>query len=143
MRAICNPSTRQYAILPPDLRTTYQNFGPLLGFDPIGKQFKVLVFNCRVGNEMVYHIVTLGTENVRWREIICPFTYEPRWKRSICINGILYYLAVNSNVSSSVINYKLIKYKGKLGLVDLEKDYNAGYLLGLRMQVLEDVEKGE
>jgi len=87
---------------------------------------------------MVYHIVTLGTENVRWREIICPFTYEPRWKRSICINGILYYLAVNSNVSSSVINYK-----GKLGLVDLEKDYDAGYLLGLRMQVLEDVEKGE
>ena len=38
---------------------------------------------------------------------------------------------------------QLINYKGKLGLVDLEKDYDAGYLLGLRMQVLEDVEKGE
>ncbi|KAL1213970.1 putative F-box protein [Cardamine amara subsp. amara] len=97
VRVIFNPSTGQYAILPPDLRTkTYRNYGGFLGFDPIGKQFKVLVLNYErdVDDELLYHILTLGTENVTWREIICPFTYGERSEK-ICINGVSYYIAAD------------------------------------------------
>ncbi|XP_020869600.1 putative F-box protein At1g31090 isoform X2 [Arabidopsis lyrata subsp. lyrata] len=40
VRAICNPSTGQYAILPPDLKSTLRSCNGFLGFDPIGMQFK-------------------------------------------------------------------------------------------------------
>ncbi|OAP14338.1 hypothetical protein AXX17_AT1G31670 [Arabidopsis thaliana] len=163
VRVICNPSTGQYAILPPDLRTRYRDSGGFLGFDPIGKQFKVLVFNRRVDDELVYHILTLGTENVRWREIICPFTYGHygfSWEH-ICINGVLYYIAKDPNdmmvcfdvrsekfkllhLAPSFVRFWstiLINYKNKLGVINLEDDYDGGYLLKLRMFVLEDFEK--
>ncbi|CAH8254054.1 unnamed protein product [Arabidopsis lyrata] len=161
-KVICNPSTGQSAILPPDLTRTFRNFSGLLGFDPIGKQFKVLVFNDRTDDEFIYHILTLGTENVSWREIICPLTYGFRWEK-ICINGVLYYIASDPDeedekigcfdvrlekfkflyVSPNLINYKLINYKGKLGLINLDYAYDGGFPLELRMRVLEDVEKQE
>ncbi|KAG7656036.1 F-box associated domain type 3 [Arabidopsis suecica] len=53
----------------------------------------------RVEDEWVYHILTLGTENVRWREIICPFSYDPPREKPICINGVLYYISVDSYYS--------------------------------------------
>jgi len=162
VRGICNPSTGQYAILPPT--TTSRNyFGGLLGFDPIGKQFKVLVYDGRVEDEWVYQILTLGTENVRWREIICPFSYDPPREKPICINGVLYYISVGSYYSligcfdvrfekfkflylspDCFRNWsrKLINYKGKLGVTIME-DYHGGFPLKLRMWVLEDVEKEE
>ncbi|CAL9217041.1 unnamed protein product [Arabidopsis halleri] len=156
VRAICNPSTGQYAILPPDLTITFRNCGGLLGFDPVGRQFKVLVHK-----ESVYQILTLGTENVRWREIICPLTYGYR-REHICINGILYYIAVDPamvgcfDVKSEKFKFvhlapyyfgnsftKLINYKGKLGVINFENDYDGGFPLMLRMWVLEDVKKRE
>ncbi|CAH8254083.1 unnamed protein product [Arabidopsis lyrata] len=89
---ICNPSTGQFAILPPDL-TTYRNFGGLLGYDPIGRQFKVLVHNPKIDDELVYHILTLGTENVKWREIKFPL-FSDLSSEMICINGVLYYITL-------------------------------------------------
>ncbi|KAG7593521.1 F-box-like domain superfamily [Arabidopsis thaliana x Arabidopsis arenosa] len=91
VRVICNPSTGQYVILPLDLTTTPRNINGLLGFDPIGKQFKVLVHNRRVNDELVYHILTLGTENLKWREIKFPLFCDLS-SEMICINGVLYYL---------------------------------------------------
>ncbi|KAG7598841.1 F-box associated interaction domain [Arabidopsis suecica] len=162
MRMICNPSTGQYAILPLDLTTTSRNFRGLLGFDPIGKQFKVLVFNRRVDDALVYHILTLGTGNGSWREIICPSTYSCPWEH-ICINGVLYYIADDPDEEHDMIgcfdvrsekfkfvppyfyrnwSTKLINYKGKLGVINLEDDdYDDGFLRKLKMWVLEDVEK--
>ncbi|CAH8254084.1 unnamed protein product [Arabidopsis lyrata] len=165
-RVLCDPSTGQYAILPPDMRTTNNsNYHDFLGFDPIDKQFKVLVFNHTVDDKLVYHIVTLGTENLRWREIICPLTYGYCWEH-ICINGVLYYLAFDPNKEHDMIgcfdvrsekvkslnlnpdcfrnwSTKLINYKGKLGVINLEDDCDGRFPLKLRMWVLEDVEKQE
>ncbi|KAG7598842.1 F-box domain [Arabidopsis suecica] len=169
VRMICNPSTGQYAILPPDLRTGYEDIGGFLGFDPIGKQFKVLVYKRRVDDELVYHILILGTENMKWREIICPLTYGPygyRWEH-ICINGVLYYIADDPDEEHDMIgcfdvrfekfkfvhlapyclpnwSTKLINYKGKLGVINLKDDYNdCGFSLKISMWVLENVEKHE
>ncbi|EFH67187.1 hypothetical protein ARALYDRAFT_336233 [Arabidopsis lyrata subsp. lyrata] len=158
-RVLCDPSTGQYAILPPDMRTTNNsNYHDFLGFDPIDKQFKVLVFNHTVDDKLVYHIVTLGTENLRWREIICPLTYGYCWEH-ICINGVLYYLAFDPNKEHDMIgcfdvrsekvkslnlnpdcfrnwSTKLINYKGKLGVINLEDDCDGRFPLKLREIVL-------
>ncbi|CAL9216914.1 unnamed protein product [Arabidopsis halleri] len=166
VRMICNPSTGQYAILPPDLRTGYRDVAGFLGFDPIDKQFKVLVFNHTVDDKLVCHIVTLGTENLRWREIICPFTYGYCWKH-ICINGVLYYLAFDPTEEHGMIvgcfdvrsekfkslhlspdcfrnrSTQLINYKGKLGVINLKDDCDGRFPLKLRMWVPKDVEKQE
>ncbi|XP_020866666.1 putative F-box protein At1g31090 [Arabidopsis lyrata subsp. lyrata] len=158
---ICNPSTGQFAILPPDL-TTYRNFGGLLGYDPIGRQFKVLVHNPKIDDELVYHILTLGTENVKWREIKFPL-FSDLSSEMICINGVLYYITLGSHknigcfdVRSEKFKFlyanpdyfynwsrKLLNYKGKLGVTKMENDYEGGFPLKLRMWVLEDVEKEE
>ncbi|XP_010478551.1 PREDICTED: putative F-box protein At1g31090 [Camelina sativa] len=165
VRVICNPSTGQYAILPPDLN---KNFDGFLGFDPIGKQFKVLVLSNRVSDELSFDILTLGTENMRWRNIQCPLPHYPHfWSGEICINGVLYYLTqspvdiydvvvcfdvrsekfrylnLNSDCPSRSWATKLINYKGKLGVINFEDDYDGGFPLKLCMWVVTDVVKHE
>ncbi|CAL9233819.1 unnamed protein product [Arabidopsis halleri] len=157
VRMICNPSTGQYVILP-KLLTSYGQAGSFLGFDPIDKQFKVLVMSCAYD----HHILTLGTGKMSWRKIQCPLTHN-RCGEGVCFNGAVFYLArktedwsygiVCFDVRSEkfmfidakhfgVSSYtQLINYKGKLGGVSLEYAYDGGFPLELCMWVLEDVEK--
>ncbi|XP_023632988.1 putative F-box protein At1g31090 [Capsella rubella] len=164
VRVICNPSTGQYAILPPDLNYNCNGF---LGFDPISKQFKVLVFNSRVFGELSCDILTLETGKMRWRNIQCPLRHYPHfWCEGICINGVLYYLTQPTGQGRDVIgcfdvrsekfkylnlnsdcpgrtSSKLINYRGKLGVINFEDGYSGGFPRKLGMWVLEDVEKHE
>ncbi|XP_019091875.1 PREDICTED: F-box only protein 12-like [Camelina sativa] len=110
-------------------------------------------------NDTDHYILTLGTGELRWREIKCPFTHEPLWER-ICIDGVLYYSAqvdydggrsnviVCFDVRSEKFKFiaaqryynHLVNYKGKLGVIKLESAYSC---VELSMCVLEDVEKQE
>ncbi|XP_023632981.1 putative F-box protein At1g30930 [Capsella rubella] len=156
-RVIYNPLTGQYVILP-ELRGHSYTYS-YLGFDPIDKEFKVLVmstFNYIASSDTDHYILTLGSGELRWRKIRCPFTHEPVWER-ICINGVLYYLAIDTNGWPYVIvcfdvrtekfkfihlpqHYRspLINYKGKLCLFNLEY---GRFAIKFSVRVLEDVEK--
>ncbi|EFH69918.1 hypothetical protein ARALYDRAFT_890668 [Arabidopsis lyrata subsp. lyrata] len=161
-RVLCDPLTGQYVILP-ELRVGHSC--SYLGFDPIDKEFKVLFMNTSdyiASNDVDHYILTLGTGKLKWRKIRCPFTHEPVWNR-ICINGVLYYLAISSNGLPYVlvcfdvrsekfklldIEYRygfdgLINYKGKLCGINLKYAYHGGFPVKLTMRVLEDVEKPE
>ncbi|KAG7598814.1 F-box associated domain type 3, partial [Arabidopsis suecica] len=165
-RVICNPTTGQYVILP-ELRKHFMSYS-YLGFDPIDKEFKVLLMNTSgyiAYNDTDHYILTLGTGKMRWRKIQCPFNHEPLWER-ICINGVLYYKAqkfdgrsygiVCFDVRSEKFKFieakfcnlftQLINYKGKLGVVNL-KNADDGtrfrHTLEFRMWVLDYVEKME
>ncbi|XP_023643300.1 putative F-box protein At1g30925 [Capsella rubella] len=140
---ICNPLT-----------------GSFFMFDPISKEFKVLVINILVNNETVYNILTVGTGIMRWRKIQCPFNHIPTDK-GICINGVLYYSAENNVIvcfdvrsekfrliDQKYYYHKLINYKGKLGGIMLKYDYDRlmdsmWTTCELHMCVLEDIEKQE
>ncbi|KAG7598833.1 F-box domain [Arabidopsis suecica] len=169
---ICNPITGQYAILPkpisPKLSTKREPIS-FFGFDPIEKQFKVLLIHTVVNNETVHHILTLGAGKMRWRNIQCPLAHYPA-REGICINGVLYYLAQQTNRKSYAIvcfdvrtekfklidakcfgdqyGIKLINYKGKVCGVRLKykngSEWKSGrHIRKLCMWVLEDVEKQE
>ncbi|EFH67182.1 hypothetical protein ARALYDRAFT_336227 [Arabidopsis lyrata subsp. lyrata] len=107
-----------------------------LGFDPIDKQFKVLLINSLV-NETVHHILTLEAGIMRWRKIqYCPVTYKP-FRKGICINGVLYYFANPTIVCFDVS----LKYEN-------DKGWHSGWrseweTRELHMWILEDVEKQE
>ncbi|KAJ4917406.1 F-box protein [Raphanus sativus] len=158
---VCNPKTGRYEVLPyiRRYRKTYSFFG----FDPIYKQFKVLLMRYPFGPGD-HRIMTLGTMGMRWRKIKCSLRHECV-SSGICINGVLYYLGDSSdcmNNSKQIKGFvivcfdvrsekfkfiyqesscKLINYKGKLGLVYYDdKSDNA---IKLRVWVLEDVEKQE
>ncbi|ESQ33725.1 hypothetical protein EUTSA_v10009588mg [Eutrema salsugineum] len=154
---IFNPRTRQYATLPK--LTRYNQFYSFLGFDPIGKQFKVLSMG-HLGCSDDHMILTLGTGEMNWRKIQYPFKHDP-YSQGICINGVLYYLASTSTsrVSDVIVcfdvrseKFKFIKpkcfytilvnYKGKLGGIKLNGDGHSN-TLELCLWVLEDVEKQE
>ncbi|ESQ30528.1 hypothetical protein EUTSA_v10012379mg [Eutrema salsugineum] len=167
---ICNPSTGQYASLPiPKKWTCWRRY---LGFDPIGKQFKVSSLSCGEKGYQ-YEILTLGTGKFLWRKIHCPFNHFPEHHlhREICINGFLYYLAGYHNderidkhrylvvcfdVRSEKFKFiyrdfildgflpELINYKGKLGV--FTRTYSppgTRNSIKLCLSVLKDVEKSE
>ncbi|CAA7026596.1 unnamed protein product [Microthlaspi erraticum] len=154
VQVISNPSTGQCASLP-KLKTTNVYSKSYLGFDPIGKQFKVLCIDNGSAR-----ILTLGTGKMTWRNIQYSLTHEPLYE-GICINEVLYYVAQRTDETSygivcfdvrsekfnfinTKIFYKLINYKGKLGRVGLDYIYDGGSCtIELRLLVLEDVEKGE
>ncbi|EFH69921.1 hypothetical protein ARALYDRAFT_890673 [Arabidopsis lyrata subsp. lyrata] len=155
---MCNPTTGRYvSLLELDSYKRSRNF---LGFDPIRKQHKVLFMNNIVNDEWVHHILTFGTEKLMWWKIQCTLNHEP-FGKEICINGVLYYsartdhanlLIVCFDVRSEKFNFidasyffytytKLINYKGKLGVTNLE--YGGLFSIELCVWVLEDVEKQE
>ncbi|VYS47657.1 unnamed protein product [Arabidopsis thaliana] len=134
-----------------------------LGFDPVDKEFKVLFMasGYTASKDVDHYILTLRTGELKWRTIQCPFTHEPLWTR-ICINGVLYYSAMNSDGNYVIVCFDvryekfklvdtkcrsefngLINYKGKLCGVKLKYAYRVGFPVKLRMRVLEDVEKDE
>ncbi|XP_010480784.1 PREDICTED: putative F-box protein At5g42430 [Camelina sativa] len=164
-QVICNPITGQHAILPKADRELRSFFG----FDPIDKQYKVLLINKIGDDERAYHILTLGSGIMRWRMIQCPFThYVYHTCKRICINGVLYYLAglpderykygsvgvivcfdvrfekftfIDGECFTDGHNTILVNYKGKLGGISMT--YDKSDVFELRICVLEDVEKQE
>ncbi|KAJ4894978.1 putative F-box protein [Raphanus sativus] len=158
VHVICNPSTGHHVLLP-KLILNIRHYGSFssLGFDPVDRQFKVLL--------TVYkdkRIITLRTGEMRWRKIQCSLAHQvENMHEGICINGILYYLGftcdswdsrilVCFDVRSEKFNFieekevvecfdgLLFNYKGKLG--GARTNY-VGKTLQLRMWVLEDFEK--
>ncbi|CAA7059245.1 unnamed protein product [Microthlaspi erraticum] len=164
VNVICNPSTGLCVDLPqldlPQLRTDSHSRS-FLGFDPIDKQFKVLF--------MAYpsRVLTLGPGKMSWREIKCSLTHSISRGRGICINGVLYYLAVRDDNRSYVIVcfdvrsekfkfvdgkefvwwHQLVNYKGKLGVINKHWRWDDNSIVGstinLSMWILNDLEKQE
>jgi len=158
---LCDPLTGKYVILPePRVFGMYS----YLGFDPVDKEFKVLFMasGYTASKDVDHYILTLRTGELKWRTIQCPFTHEPLWTR-ICINGVLYYSAMNSDGNYVIVCFDvryekfklvdtkcrsefngLINYKGKLCGIILEyASHDGGSTVKLSMWVLEDVEKPE
>ncbi|ESQ43253.1 hypothetical protein EUTSA_v10015343mg [Eutrema salsugineum] len=142
MQVICNPSTGQYRRLRQRKKINFTR--PLLGYDPIGKQYKVLnICNPPYGSpyeEEGIRSLPTTTGELSWRKFWF-LTHYPI-SEGICINGVLYYVAIvtggmnkmiacfnvrhenleflkahaiTGNESSS--SNKLINYKGKLGVI--------------------------
>ncbi|ESQ30873.1 hypothetical protein EUTSA_v10012217mg [Eutrema salsugineum] len=155
---ICNPNTGRYETLP--FLSRFRRAYSFFGFDPIDKQFKVL-FMANMRGPDHHKILTLGTGEMKWRNIKCPLRHD-NVSGGICINGVVYYLGDTSDVMTGfvivcfdvrsekfkfiypesfceLINCELINYKGKLGVVYYD-DY-AGDALEFRLWVLEDSEK--
>ncbi|CAG7874221.1 unnamed protein product [Brassica rapa] len=160
MPLICNPITGQYAELPKVImHNTSEAF---LGFDPVDKQFKILVDHHPYFPPRDRHIIlTLGVPKLGWRsDIVCPKHYSYYWSKGICISGNIYYVALEKNIlvivcfdvryeefkviEAECFNRKtptLINYKGKLGGINWE--YGDSGAIELRMWVLHDVDKKE
>ncbi|XP_010442800.1 PREDICTED: putative F-box protein At5g52620 [Camelina sativa] len=138
---ICNPMTGLLKRL--TQITSKYNPTSLLGYDLIGKQYKVLsIIYSPYGSEE--HVSTLGTRDVSWRKVRCHVNHDPPIKEGICINGVLYYIvdvyrnkllkigcfdvrseklrflhkdSTTMSLSSCLSPIKLINYKGKLGVI--------------------------
>ncbi|CAH8279394.1 unnamed protein product [Arabidopsis lyrata] len=136
---ICNPSTGQYARL--TQWTSKSNLSSLLGYDPIGKQYKVLTTSNSYFNSQ--NIQTLRTGKVAWRTIQCLVDHYPI-SEGICINGVLYYMARHHDQFSGV---KIASFNGKLGVLRCYWDnqiYKKPWaVVKLCLWVLEDAEKEE
>ncbi|CAA7014186.1 unnamed protein product [Microthlaspi erraticum] len=90
MTVVCNPITGQHAILPRVM--SHSQLTSFLGFDPIGKKFKVLAeVSPFCGGRFNMEILTLETGQLTWRsKIDSPLSSTLR--EGLCINGVLYYI---------------------------------------------------
>ncbi|KFK39030.1 hypothetical protein AALP_AA3G191600 [Arabis alpina] len=94
---IYNPSTGQSLLLP-RLKTARTSVMSFVGYDPIGKQYKVLSLTWpRVRRNRIsekHRVLTLGgtKKHSSWRMVKC-FPHHPAY-HGICINGVLYYVAL-------------------------------------------------
>lgn len=166
---ICNPSTRQSWALPKVKSRRKIGVMSYLGYDPIDKQYKVLSMTWENHGRQIavseeHQVMTLGTEEPSWRKIKCCIPHFPQ-QDDICINGVLYYKAVNISSSDSIIicfdvrletfrfiiiesfatasgNPPLVNYKGKLGLF-MSGGSPCVHGLSIELRVLQDVEKQE
>ncbi|KAL0701131.1 hypothetical protein Bca4012_057253 [Brassica carinata] len=92
---IYNLSTGQ-AIHLPNAKRRSNTVESYLGFDPIHKQFKVLLITARKGVSDEHQVLTLGTSNPSWRNVKCcciSYCYTLPCNAGICINGGLFYVA--------------------------------------------------
>ncbi|XP_010504690.1 PREDICTED: F-box protein At3g57580-like isoform X3 [Camelina sativa] len=157
---ICNPITGMYEGYEV---MKYSRSHGFLGFDPIDEQFKVLDQDS---------ILTIGSGEVNWRtkDISFDGCYDRCSIAGICINGVLFYLAitygprsfvlVRFDVRSEEFNFidaacfndhlkhlsglSLVNSKGKLGVVNCNfADAGGRRTVELCMSVLEDVETQE
>ncbi|CAA7017102.1 unnamed protein product [Microthlaspi erraticum] len=167
---ICNPSTRQTLTLPKVKSRRRIGVRSYFGYDPIDKQHKVLAMTWKfcgypwsVSEE--HQVLTLGTNKPSWKKIECCIPHSPLYEyHNICINGVLYYQAVNKSSGEFIIvcfdvksekfsfvkdtdaKYgcgALINYKGKLGSLlfrRCRKDADYG---SIKLRLLEDAEKHE
>ncbi|KAL1197019.1 F-box protein [Cardamine amara subsp. amara] len=159
---IYNPSMGETLTLPEGKTERTEKRINFIGYDPIGKQLKVLSMTWYPFNiynvPQEHRVMTLGNGKLLWREIVFCMPHYPL-DDGICINGVLYYqAAINSGSMVSMIvcfdvrseelsfigideggmfknascTYTLINYKGKLGVVKMEH---------LELWVLEDIRK--
>ncbi|KAG2258386.1 hypothetical protein Bca52824_077680 [Brassica carinata] len=159
---VCNPVTGKYESLP--YLSIYRKSRAFLGFDPVGKQFKVLSEEYPFCSQRDHHqVLSLGGEELSWRVKDGP-QYDHCVSEAICIDGVLYYLAENFSDPRVVVRFdvrseefefieagcfsgeevavKLINYKGKLAGVEWKyvKADDEKIVLELSLWVLEDVE---
>ncbi|XP_010478306.1 PREDICTED: F-box protein At2g16450-like [Camelina sativa] len=143
---ICNPNTGRYAVLPK--RYTYRKAFSFFGFDPIGKQYKVLYMAYASGPGHHYVLTFGAASDMSWRKIKCPLRHEIR-SDGVCINGVVYYLGdtkgwdningatlsdyviVCFHVRSEKFSFifverfcRLINFKGKLAMIYWEDDFD-------------------
>ncbi|KAF8104887.1 hypothetical protein N665_0166s0068 [Sinapis alba] len=166
---ICNPSTGEFKLLP-KVKTSRRRVLTYLGHDPVEKVYKVL---CMTSCERPYsqkaeqhQVLTLGTGKMNWRMIECSVTHYPQSQDSeICIDGVLYYLAVGSGSwkTSMMVCFEirfeklkfivdeafkdikspstLINYKGKLGILHPNASgFMDGISSGFVLWVIDDIE---
>ncbi|CAL9237822.1 unnamed protein product [Arabidopsis halleri] len=171
---ICNPSTRQSLTLP-KLKTRKRiGVRSYFGFEPIEKQYKVLsmtwgIYGTRDMDSEEHQVLTLGTRKPSWRMIECwiPHSLYHTYN-NVCINGVLYYPAVNTSskgfiivsfdfrseefrfvedTDTSISSYyrpPLINYNGKLGSLGSGGFGGIGAsCTSITLRVLEDAEKHE
>ncbi|KAF8115173.1 hypothetical protein N665_0029s0019 [Sinapis alba] len=142
---ICNPSTGQSFTLP-RMKTRNNKFvvRSFFGYDPVEKQFKVLSMttfsrgkrDLSISKE--HQVLTLQTGKLTWRMIECGLPHHPRIN-SICINGVLYYIAKNGTDSSTYV-HTLINFNGKLASVE---SYAFNRRSTIHLWVLDEIEKNE
>ncbi|RID61518.1 hypothetical protein BRARA_E00660 [Brassica rapa] len=142
----------------------YNTSKAFLGFDPVDRQFKILVEHLPYpsARDRRHITLTLRVPKLGWRSNIgCPKYYSYYWSEGICINGDIYYVArTHENnilvIVCFVVRYEefkvieaecfthktptFINYKGKLGGINWESGDTGAKL---RMWVLHDVEKQE
>ncbi|KAH0907637.1 hypothetical protein HID58_039464 [Brassica napus] len=135
-----------------------------LGYDRIGKRFKVLrMTSSRDGRPNTHQVLTLESGKLLWRMVECKFHFVPTLALAthICINGVLYFEAklgkstvivcfdvtsekfgfINTNedmeqgLACELKSLELFNYKGKLGIHNKENDL---YGKRLVLWVLED-----
>ncbi|KFK30034.1 hypothetical protein AALP_AA7G209000 [Arabis alpina] len=165
---ICNPSTGQSLTLP-RVKTRRVDVMSFLGYDPVGKQFKLLSMTSSIsGSNRVsaeHQILTLGNGKLSWRKIECSTPHYPL-SRGICINGVLYYPAEDKCIEGKfriacfdirsekfklikrvdeVVRGKLVNYKGKLATLrtDTSPFSICRRSRSFELCVLEDAEKHE
>ncbi|XP_010425323.1 PREDICTED: F-box protein At1g30790-like [Camelina sativa] len=113
--AVCNPTTRQWCILPhvkPEGRVMHAR----LGYDPVGDEYKVLcvMMMCKRGRRDIKqeHLVfTLRSEQqLTWRYI--DITGEPYTdvQGGICINGAIYYKVGHTKIARFDIRRERIMF---------------------------------
>lgn len=106
---VCNPNTGQSLTLPSLNSRDRHGAKSYLGYDPIGKEFKVLSTLRTFANDewivVKHQVLTLGTDDLAWRSVECCVThsYSSKW---ICIGGVIYY-ATSVDDSSRWISWKL------------------------------------
>ncbi|CAN7141473.1 unnamed protein product [Brassica rapa subsp. narinosa] len=171
MRVICNPATGEFLTLPNVIKENIlPNGNPAviaatyLGYDRIGKRFKVLrMTSSRDGRPNTHQVLTLESGKLLWRMVECKFHFVPTLALAthICINGVLYFEAklgkstvivcfdvrsekfgfINTNedmeqgLACELKSLELFNYKGKLGIHNKENDL---YGKRLVLWVLED-----
>ncbi|XP_006289868.2 F-box protein DOR [Capsella rubella] len=169
---ISNPNTGQSVTLP-KLNTGKMN-GVIgyFGYDPIEKQYKVLSMTWEINglqNTEEHQVLTLGTGSKHsWRRIECCIPHSIYRKYNhVCIDGVLYYPAVNMTTRRCIIvlfdvrsekfrfvedndplasyySSPMINYNGKLGLLLYERDDGIhGSCTSFRLRVLEDADQRE
>ncbi|KAJ4880851.1 F-box associated ubiquitination effector family protein [Raphanus sativus] len=94
-RLICNPAKGKVRTLPSIPRNGINSpKGIYLGYDPLGKQFKVLCLGMRTYRRNKTHwTLTLESGKLLWRELEPKFSFKANGDicGDICINGVLYF----------------------------------------------------
>lgn len=136
-----------------------------LGYDPVEKQHKVLGMVRQNDKFMEHQVLTLGTGNLIWRMAACCVPHSFPERESVCINGVLYYIARVSNLADMLVCFDvrsekyrfvnlvgsgmyyatLINFQGKLASVRSSSatSFLSGTSTSLEMCILEDPGKHE
>ncbi|CAN8318086.1 unnamed protein product [Cochlearia groenlandica] len=165
---LCNPSTGESLTLPKVRTRRWLSISSYFGYDPVGKQHKVLSMTAlfwsihTVSEE--HQVLTLEDagkgKKLSWRMVECSLKHSPR-NGGICINGVLYYpTSICSSIRDSMIvcfdvrtekfrfvehrDGTLINCNGKLGAITTPEGRVVSYTSTVfQLGILQDVEKGE